>query len=166
MTFNDIAVGAVIFIDSNTLVYHFNPHPVFGPACTRLLERIENQDLQGYTSAHVLSEMAHRLMTLEAAPLFGWPVQGIAQRLKRHPNEVQQLSRYRQALDEIPLLKIHILPVSGPQVSRAADVCRQTGLLSSDALIAAVMLDHGLTHLASNDADFDRVPGIVRYAPV
>jgi hypothetical protein len=25
---------------------------------------------------------------------------------------------------------------------------------------------HGLIHLASNDADFDRVPGITRYAPV
>jgi hypothetical protein len=31
------------------------------------------------------------------------------------------------------------------------------------------MKDHGLTgltDLASNDADFDRVPGITRYAPV
>ena len=40
------------------------------------------------------------------------------------------------------------------------------GLLSGDALILAVMQTHGLTHLASNDADFDRVPGIVRYGPV
>jgi predicted nucleic acid-binding protein len=30
----------------------------------------------------------------------------------------------------------------------------------------AVMQANGLTKLASNDADFDRVPGITRYAPV
>jgi len=33
-------------------------------------------------------------------------------------------------------------------------------------LVVAVMRDHGLTHLASHDADFDRVPGITRYGPV
>ena len=32
-------------------------------------------------------------------------------------------------------------------------------LLSGDALIVAVMQAHGLTDLASHDADFDRYPG-------
>jgi predicted nucleic acid-binding protein len=30
----------------------------------------------------------------------------------------------------------------------------------------AVMQANRLTNLASNDADFDRVPGLTRYAPV
>jgi predicted nucleic acid-binding protein len=38
-------------------------------------------------------------------------------------------------------------------------------LLHNDALIVAVMRHHGLTNIASEDADFDRVPGITRYAP-
>jgi hypothetical protein len=29
-----------------------------------------------------------------------------------------------------------------------------------------MMQAHGLTHLASNDPDFDRVLGLTRYAPV
>jgi predicted nucleic acid-binding protein len=33
------------------------------------------------------------------------------------------------------------------------------------SLIVAVMQQHGLTALASHDADFDRVPGITRHAP-
>jgi predicted nucleic acid-binding protein len=37
--------------------------------------------------------------------------------------------------------------------------------LSGDALIIAVMREHGLVSLASHDADFDRVAGIVRYGP-
>ena len=55
---------------------------------------------------------------------------------------------------------------AGAQVFRAAEFSRQHGLLTNDALIAAIMHDHGLIHLASNDPDFDRVPGITRYAPV
>jgi hypothetical protein len=41
----------------------------------------------------------------------------------------------------------------------------QTGLLCGDALIVAVMQANGLALLASKDPDFDRVPGITRYAP-
>jgi predicted nucleic acid-binding protein len=37
---------------------------------------------------------------------------------------------------------------------------------SGDALIVAMMQANGLTKLASNDADFDRVPGITRFSPV
>ena len=73
MTFADLPAGASVFVDANTLVYHFQPHPVLGAACTDLVERIERQELTGFTSTHVLSEVAHRLMTLEACLLFSWP---------------------------------------------------------------------------------------------
>ena len=44
-------------------------------------------------------------------------------------------------------------------------VSEKRELLTGDALIVAVMQANGLTHVASNDADFDRVPGLTRYAP-
>jgi hypothetical protein len=31
--------------------------------------------------------------------------------------------------------------------------------------VVVSMQQQGLTHLASHDADFDRVPGLTRYAP-
>jgi predicted nucleic acid-binding protein len=74
-------------------------------------------------------------------------------------------SRHRQAIDELALIGIQTLPITGAQVSHAADVTRQFGLLASDALIVVVMRDRGLTHLASHDGDFDRVPGFTRYNP-
>src|SRR5205807_8781199 len=114
--------GAAVFLDANTLVYQFVNHPIYGAACTDLLERIERQDLVGMTSASVVGELSHRLMTIEAVSLFAWPYQGIADRLRRHPAEVQQLSRYRQALDELPLVPIQVFPVTGQHVSLAADV--------------------------------------------
>ena len=41
MIFTDLRVGDTIFVDANTLVYRFSLHARFGPACTDLLERIE-----------------------------------------------------------------------------------------------------------------------------
>jgi predicted nucleic acid-binding protein len=161
MIFADIPFGAAVFVDANTFVYCLFPDPALGPPCAELIDRIERQELQGYSSAGVLNEVVHRLMTLEAAAVFGWALTGMAQRLRRHPTEVQRLNRYRLAID----VGLRMLPITEDLVSRAADVSRQIGLLSNDALVVAVMRDQGLTQLASNDADFDRVPGLTRYAP-
>ncbi len=165
MTFVDLVVGDAVFIDANTLVYHFGAHPSLGAACKDLLERIARREIDGLTSTHVLSDVAHRIMTLEAMARFGWPSAGIAHRLRQHPTDVQQLSGFRQAIDEIPQFGIQVLPVSLPMVADAASLSQQYGLLSGDALIVAVMHAQGLNKLASHDADFDRVPGLTRYAP-
>ena len=57
------------------------------------------------------------------------------------------------------------MTVSPTLLATAAALCQQLGLLTNDALVVAVMQAHGLTKLASLDADFDRVPGLTRYAP-
>jgi len=165
MTFTDIPAGASVFVDANTLVYHFMPEPGLGPACRDLLERFGRQELVGVTSAHVVTNVAHRIMTLEAVARFRWPIGGIAQRLQRHPDQLRQLTRFRQAIEEIPAFGIRVLPITAGLVSAAAALSQQYGLLSGDALVVAVMREQGLTHLASHDADFDRVPGLTRYAP-
>src|SRR5207244_7921521 len=101
MLFTDLPAGAVVFTDANTLVYASSLHSQFGPPCTDLLERIERQNLSGYTSTHVVSEVAHRLMTLEAITLFHWPQGGIGNRLRAHPAEVSKLTAFRLAIDKI-----------------------------------------------------------------
>ena len=165
MTFTDIPAAASVFVDANTLVYHFVPEPGLGPACRDLLERFGRRELVGFTSAHVVSNVAHRMMTLEAIGRFGWPTAGIARRLLRHPDDMRQLTRFRQVVDEIPGFGIQVLPITMHLVSAAAAISQQHGLLSGDALVVAVMHEHGLVCLASHDADFDHVPGLTRYAP-
>jgi predicted nucleic acid-binding protein len=58
------------------------------------------------------------------------------------------------------------LPVTPALVETAAALSQRHGLLSGDALIVAVMQDRALATLASHDDDFDRVPGLTRFAPV
>jgi predicted nucleic acid-binding protein len=61
---------------------------------------------------------------------------------------------------------IQAVGITPPLVEAATLASQQFELLTGDALVVAVMQAHGLTHLASNDADFDRVPWLERYGPI
>jgi predicted nucleic acid-binding protein len=91
MTFLDIPAGELVFIDANIFVYSYAADPTLGPACQDLAERIGRKEVDGFLSTSVLSEIAHRLMTLEVCATFGWPYARIAHRLRRHPAEIMKL---------------------------------------------------------------------------
>jgi hypothetical protein len=120
MIFADLLAGTPVFVDANTLVYHFSLHPRYGAACTQLLERVARQELVAFTSTHVLSDATHRCMTLEAIAQFGWQYAGIAQRLKKHPAKVQTLTHFRRVIDEVPNFGFRILTADWHILSLAA----------------------------------------------
>jgi predicted nucleic acid-binding protein len=166
MIFADLVAGDAVFVDANPLTYHFEPHPVWGPPSSDLLQRIENRELAGFTSTHVLSEVSHRLMTIQASAVFTWPFAGIGNRLRAHPAQVQKLTAFRQAIDRILQSNLQVLTITPPMLATAAALSQQIGLLTNDALTVAVMQAHGLSKIASRDTDFDRMPGLTRFAPV
>jgi predicted nucleic acid-binding protein len=165
MIYADLPAGATVFLDASVFIHHFEPNALYGPPATEFLERVENQEIVGVTTTRVLSEVAHRLMTIEAMQAFGWPRAGIAVRLRNHPAQVQTLTRFRQAIQQIPLFVVRIFSIDPSWLDLAAEASQRTGLLHNDALIIAAMRIHGLANLASADSDFDRVPGVTRYGP-
>jgi predicted nucleic acid-binding protein len=165
MTFAHLAAGDAVFVDANTLTYHFEPHARWGPACTQLLQDIESQQFAGYTSSQVIAEVSHRLMTIEAHRLLGWPVAGIGNRLRTNPTEVRRLGLFRTAVENLLQGRLHILTVTPAHLATGVALSQQIALLTNDALIVAVMQAHGLSKIASADTDFDRVPGLSRYGP-
>src|SRR2546423_12515183 len=100
MTFAELPAGDSIFLDANPLVYHFAPDPIFGAPCSQSLARITNQEIQAFTSTHVLSEVAHHLITLEAANLFGWSSK-IVDHLKQQPTHIQKLTNFRRSIETL-----------------------------------------------------------------
>jgi predicted nucleic acid-binding protein len=121
--------------------------------------------LAGFTSSPILSEVAHRLTTTEARQRFGWTGGKVARRLKQNPAVCQSLTGFRTALENVLQSRTQVLTIAPSLLLTAATLSVQYGLLANDALILAVMQQHGLTDLASADSDFDRVPGITRYSP-
>jgi predicted nucleic acid-binding protein len=166
MTFADLVPGDVVFVDANVFIYHFAPDPVLQAPCGQFLQRIENQEIHASTSTHVVAEAAHRLLTLEARTRFRWSSGKVVQRLKQNPARLQQLIVFRTAIERVAQSRIAVLPASAALLVTAAGFCQQPGLLITDALTVALMQAHGITKLASDDTDFDRVPGITRYAPL
>ena len=71
MTFSDIPSGAAVFIDANSIIYHFISEPTYGAASTKLLQRLEFNGIEGWITPHILAEVSHRLMTLEACSVRG-----------------------------------------------------------------------------------------------
>lgn len=166
MIFADLVAGEAVFLDANVLIYYFAPHPTFGPSCGQLVRRIENGEVPGYTSTHVLGEVAHQLMIAEASTLPGWAPGKVKQRLRQQPAALQNLTHFRRAVETVLQSSIRVLAIDPSHVGAAAPLCQQHGLLTNDALIMAVMRANGLTRLASHDTDFDRVPGLTRYGPI
>jgi predicted nucleic acid-binding protein len=166
MKFADLQNSDTVFLDANTLIYHFTNHPKYGLACTALVERIEKKELHGFTSAHCLADVVHRIMTIEAMGQFNRPATGLAARLKKHHALIPKLSRYQSATAKVGQLGIQVVAITESMILAATHLSQQFELLTGDALIVAVMRQHGLTKLASEDADFDRVAGLTRYASV
>ena len=165
MIYADLPAGATVFLDASVFIHHFEPNALYGPAATEFLERVEKPRNRRRHDHARPSEVAHRLMTTEAMQAFGGPCAGIAVRLRNHPAQVQTVTRFRQAIQQIPLFAVRILSIDPSWLDLAAEASQQTGLLHNDALIIAAMRIHGLANLASVDSDFDRVPGITRYGP-
>ncbi|MBI3467737.1 MAG: hypothetical protein HY000_32415 [Planctomycetes bacterium] len=95
------------------------------------MERIGKfQEFTAHTSTHVLSELAHQLMILEAVQRFGWPLAGITRRLQQHPGEISKLTRFRQAIDEVPRLAIEVLPIErhlNPMAAALSSLLKNSG---------------------------------------
>lgn len=108
MTFAQIPAGAALFLDANSLIYHFTNEPKYGVFCTQLVKRVEQQQLSAFTTTHVLTDVAHRLMTLEAIASLGWPSAGIAARLRKHHAQIPTLTVFSQSILRIPLLGIKV----------------------------------------------------------
>src|SRR5438132_12707218 len=101
MTFADLVAVDAVFLDANPFVYHFAPDPVFVSPCSQLLQRIENQEIEALTSTAMLTEVAHRLMTLEARIRFAWASGKVPRRLQQNPGAFQSLTSFRSAVEHI-----------------------------------------------------------------
>jgi predicted nucleic acid-binding protein len=76
------------------------------------------------------------------------------------------LAVFQKAIASLPQLKIQVIAITQRLLEAATLASQQFELLTGDALVAAAMQVLRLTNLASNDADFDRIPWLTRYEPV
>ena len=103
MQLEDVPDGEQIFVDANILIYHFSG---ISSTCRTFLQRCESKQVEAFTGAHILLEVAHRLMMLEA--LHKGLITGgqLARRLKEQPEIVKSLREYNRSIRQVPRLGI------------------------------------------------------------
>ena len=161
MILDDVASGQEIFVDSNIFIYHFTGR---SQSCRRLLERCESGEVLGVTGTHVILEALHRLMMLEAVQKGLVSSGNVVRRLKERPDIVMALTDYTVQAGQIPHMGIEVLPIDTRLIRPSQDVRTRTGLMVNDSISVALMVQRGITSIASQDKDFLNVAGFQVYS--
>ena len=76
-----------------------------------------------------------------------------------------RLSDYWAHISRFLSLNIVRLPLDEGRFRDAQPLRQAHGLLTNDSLLLAAAARYGISHLATNDADFERVPWLTVYKP-
>lgn len=158
---DDVEAGETVFVDSTIFVYHFT---AASAECRRFLERCEKLEIDAITSAAVLAEVTHRLMTLEAVSHRFVSPGNVARKLAEKPDVVKKLAAYHRDVESIPLMGIRVLALGLSDLLAAHPLRVEHGLLTNDSLVAAAALELS-SAIASADAAFSRVSRLKVFAP-
>jgi len=157
--------GVEVFVDASILASHFIEQGTLTDQCSAFLSRCTVEELRAYTSVIAAAETIHRVIVAEAIRRYELPPRKAVTYLKQHPDKVKELREHLKVASEIYRLGVDILPVTHIHLHQSKHVRTTYGLMTNDSLIVAVMQDHKLVHLATNDRDFKRVRGIKVWLP-
>jgi predicted nucleic acid-binding protein len=153
--------GTNLFLDANILIYGLSGQSA---ECRHLLEKCSREEVTGISMYEVINNATHRFMLMEvhARGLISKPKPSD---LKGNCRVIRQLTDYWEKTVRLLNLNLLLIGLDEPMI-RAAEPERQSGcLLTNDSMIVACMRSWGIGALATNDTDFERVPGITVYKP-
>ncbi len=158
-----LPAGQTVFIDANIFIYHFTG---LSQECSGFLERCERGGLWGVTAVHILLEVLHRLMMVEAVTKELVTSGNVAKKLRERPNVVKQLADYQTQTEAILEMGIEVVGLTSDSLKISHPYRLRDELLVNDSLTAAVMEAEGILYLATADPNFTRVEGLRIYDPL
>ncbi len=162
MRLDEIARGRV-YVDVNVFYMYLRPDPVYLPMIREFLGRIVQGDIQAYTSVLTMDELFYRLLLARIKDVYQRdPLQVLREDMRgaiaRCGSEIgAALGRL------VRLPHLQLAAVTEGDFPQMLGNITAFGLLPRDALHIAVMQRLGLSEIATDDADFDRVPWLQRH---
>jgi predicted nucleic acid-binding protein len=150
-----------VIIDANVFIYALSGQSAM---CRQLFERCLREEVTGIALFETVNEVTHRLMIAEALSK-GLITAGGAKALRNKFQQITTLTDYWLDTQRILALNLLFMPVNETIIRNAQTVRQEAGLLTNDSMIVAGMREYGLSFLASNDADFERVRDITVFKP-
>ena len=131
------------FIDANVPIYAAGREHPYREPCIRVLAAVNDNPEAFVTDAEVFQEIMHHYLRTERRDAGQAVVENFA-----------------------AMMHSRVSPVSIDDVLAAGQLAKEhQGLSSRDLLHLAVMHRLGVTRIVTADADFGRVPGIIRVDP-
>jgi len=161
MNLNDILNGSRVFVDANIILYALDHK---SPSCRRFLSRCDGKAVDGTISTVTLAEVAHRRMVEEARSQ-GLTGSNPARALGRRPELIRQLNVYAEDVRDLLAGELNVEPVRQDDFFVALELQKNHGLLTNDSLNFAVAKRLGIQGIATADANFDSVQGLIVYKP-
>lgn len=169
MTLNDInnfPKEAQILIDTNIIIYAALAHDVFGDPSRRLLKRIETGEIYGFIPTIVINEVLHRFMIAELIENgIGRNAGDIIHKVKKDPGILHSLSKTWIDIAYLYHINCSIISEKEHTLTRSLNIAKEYNLLAKDAYIAAFAYTYNISHIASNDTDFMRIPWLTLWRP-
>ena len=162
MNLDQVLRGASLFVDANILIYAAERRSI---QCRRFLERCASETIFGFSTTIVLAEVCHRRMINEAKEAGIIRGSNPARALGKAPARIAQLSIYAENVRMLLQGEIEFESVHCDDFYVALELQKQHGLLTNDALNLAVAKRLGMTEIATADAHFDHIQGLIVYKP-
>jgi len=161
----DIPDGTSVFIDANIFIYDILNVPEYVDSCSFFLKRVEAGSIDGFTSLLVISEVIHKLMLSELIEKYGLKPHEVLIKMKKEPEIISSLRKYKDILSKIKTIGIKILQNTDKTHEKAITFIKKYNLMSNDAINAALSREYGIEDIVTNDSDFDRVDFINVWKP-
>jgi len=162
MKLDELASGAV-YVDTNVWYMYLRTDPVHQQTLTTFFGRVVRGAIEAFVGILVLDELFYRLLLARVKDATG-----------RNPLEVLRadlpgaIAAHGNAIDTalrklMVLPHVHLISVETADFHGMLDSIMAYGLLPRDALHVTVMQRVGLTAVASDDTDFDRITTLTRH---
>ena len=155
-----------IFVDANIFLHHaFDINAV----SVEFLKKIESSSMKVYTSALVMEEITFKLVMQSASNFIDRVTLNSVKNLIKD-NKVKEkvflpVEEYREYMNNLKEIGMTVLDLTDKDMSVALQKAKTYGLITADAAHLAVMARKSLTHIATNDRDFEAVSGITVWSP-
>ena len=163
---SDVESGTEIFIDANIFLYDILGHWKYGEVCKTFLENLNRGKYCGLTSVLVCNEVFHRTMIAEVVEKYELEPKSVVSYLKKNWDIIKGLNKAWNAVEIIKRVEnLKIVEIDMDIFDTALDYSKKYCLLSNDAIHVATMKKYGVTNIATNDGDFERVEWVKVWNP-
>lgn len=134
--------------------------------CSDFLNKIEHEQIHAFTTTFIIAEVLHRAMIYEAVGKFNLDPKGAINKLQKNPALIKSLNQFSRIPMILTDIGIQILSVSYTTILNSQRWRRDYGIMVNDSILLETMADFNISHLVTNDSDFDRIPDITVWKPV